>query len=149
MNKTTREIKFRFWDNVVNKMNYHDESCDKSLMMCFSGSIFSNEGEDAWTCRDYRFFLMQYTGLKDDNGKEIYDGDIIEYTFCSHGYCGKRQTEVVIFKGGIFGIESDIGTDRGTIPDNYMVPLSDHQFFGGHLREIKIIGNIYENPELK
>jgi hypothetical protein len=68
--------------------------------------------------------LMQFTGLKDKNGKEIYEGDIIDNE-------GARQKYEVQFHKGCFCIS------RGG--------LGYHIF---NEKEVEVIGNIYENPEL-
>ena len=66
----------------------------------------------------------QYTGVKDENGKEIYEGDIIK--------CFNSGNSYVSFKGGVFGLISDYG----------FIPFSDVH------GKMRVIGNIYENPEL-
>lgn len=68
--------------------------------------------------------LMQYTGLKDKNGKEIYEGDIVRYF--------KDELATIEFKRGCFVIESE----------NYI------DYFYEILGEIEVIGNIYENEDL-
>ena len=75
---------------------------------------------------DYKpqYVLMQYTGLKDKNGKEIYDGDIIK---------SSAETVVVEWKG-------EMWTEEG-----FVAGFSE-LFEGANCYEV--VGNIYENPEL-
>ncbi|MXQ54788.1 YopX family protein [Shimazuella alba] len=68
--------------------------------------------------------LMQYTGLLDHNGKEIYEGDIIKTDF--------RKNAIVSFENGCFMI----GGKRGISIDHYLNS------------GLEVIGNIHENPEL-
>ncbi|MBY9084668.1 hypothetical protein KIH86_10570, partial [Paenibacillus sp. HN-1] len=79
---------------------------------------------------------MQYTGLKDLNGREIYEGDIIEseeigYTESGHFSGMKKVIGSVVFTSGRFAIHRT----SGALPD-LLMGLSYH----------KVIGNIYENP---
>ena len=79
------------------------------------------------------YVIMQYTGLKDKNGVEIYEGDIIEELF--EEVLGKTQAWEVIFAEGAFrdkGDEKHIGEPLGELD----------------LAICKVIGNIYESPEL-
>ena len=83
--------------------------------------------------RDAKFYdveLMQYTGLKDKNNKEIYEGDILFESF------GERYYKVVFENGG-FRAEF-----KGDF-DEHSFDLIDVVAQG-----CKIVGNIYENPEL-
>lgn len=106
-----RTIKFRTW-NPVKKMMELTEG-----YASFDGGIFSvdvGSKEDVY---------MQYTGLKDKNDKEIYEGDIVKSEF------GKVE-EVVWVKGLMDQIAGWYGIDTR---------LTD---------ELEIIGNIYENKDL-
>lgn len=77
--------------------------------------------------------LMQYTGLKDKNGKEIYEGDIVRLTPNRGVEDDKIVTgPVVMGKHGVY-----VGNDGW---QNYGIHT--------HWIETEIIGNIYENPEL-
>ena len=75
MNEMTgRQIKFRVWFTDDKEMLYDDGYIHMSgtfIGVHMAGDI------DAWVDWD-NYILMQYTGLKDKNGKEIYEGDIIK-----------------------------------------------------------------------
>lgn len=78
--------------------------------------------------------LMQYTGLKDKNGKEIYEGDIIDVSMIFEGSTLPHIGKIVFDESfGAFATENEGG-----------ITLLHHHA----LHTAKIIGNIHENPEL-
>ena len=135
-----RTIKFRAWDNENNQMldvqelNFED---------CFYGGemqIKTTMYNDYFDCREMP--LMQYTGLHDENGKEIYEGDIIEFSYDM--FVGNFDTFVakgkVVFEEGAFYVEA-FENERTTEGEAYLL-------YSINLDTIEVIGNIYENKEL-
>jgi uncharacterized phage protein (TIGR01671 family) len=115
-----REIKFRAWcvnyfDAQKSKIIYSEMRYQKDTGLWALRSFVGN----TWGLDEVEF--MQFTGVLDKNGKEIYEGDIITIK-------GYRAHEV--FMPAIYN----------TIY---------HQRQHGYSTEIEIIGNIYDNPELK
>lgn len=117
-----KEIKFRAWDKKQNRMT---EPRDLHSLLI---------GVGRWGEYIEDFDIMQFTGLKDKNGKESYDGDIVKDSRgdiykIEYGYIAVLAKS----KMAAFGLVS--------VADYYPSVLSDGQ-------DIEIIGNIYENPEL-
>ncbi len=124
-----REIKFRVWSTFHNKeeLIYLNEFTSKDLESC-----------DNWK-------VMQYTGLKDKNGREIYEGDLIHWVIYDNGYDGKNFN---VNKNKI--IKEGIGK---------VYWASDHYKIKGCKKSIsslifsaskEVVGNIYaENKKLK
>lgn len=122
-----RKIKFRTWNKFNKKMLY--EGFDISP----DGNIWINQ----FSVRE-QFILMQYIGLEDKNGIEIYEGDIVVTN--NNGKDGNDICEA-----------KDWGNQVVTI-DLYGVNLGcfswDDKDSVNHIRYVSIIGNIHENPEL-
>ena len=93
--------------------------------------FFSNGDVDCCGFADLKYIeLMQYTGLKDKNNKEIYEGDILFESF------GERYYKVVF--------------ENGSVRAEFEGDFEEHSFdlIDVVLHRCEIIGNIYENPEL-
>lgn len=136
-----RDIKFRAWDAKYKYMNY------KVMVGMYGDNVMDDENYTACSMWvepkkvDYKcephwshfepyhkdILLMQYTGLKDKNGKEIYERDIIT---CSNGMAYQYEVEFVF---GCF-----LGHDKAT---GFSKKLYD-------MKDLEVVGNIYENPEL-
>ena len=130
-----REIKFRAWDNRNNTMVYQNGSrtSKDGAVTWYYPIRFPLHSEKKWPTN---VELMQYTGLKDKNGKEIYEGDILTYPNDSFG----RKYSISW---------ADIYAGFWFAP----LPISGMPQYGGHITLAnavvsEVIGNIYENPEL-
>ena len=124
--------KFRAWDRLRKEMNYKvmvgNCDTDDENWTC---PIIWIENRKKWLHFDDYECIMQSTGLKDKNGKEVFVGDIIKCTRgCPH--------EVYLEKE--YG-----GTFIGGMPAVYLKDLREGYAWTEHE---EIIGNIYENPEL-
>ena len=123
-----REIKYRVWDKLLREMHYID-LCDLA-----EGDDYWYDGEtsvwsvmyDATHDRD-RFVIQQYTGLKDKNGKEVYEGDIVMFDY---EWTKPTETGVITWNN-----ENASFQIKGHIPSSSMKRLD----------RMKVIGNIYES----
>ena len=109
----SRELKFRAWDG-------EELICPNTRMF---GGVSNGD-----ILRDWPSTIMQFTGLKDKNGKEIYEGDII-----TNGLV----TERVIFSKQAFRLKT-------TEPEKF----SDEILYFVPTTSFEIIGNIYQTPNL-
>ena len=125
-----RKIKFRAWGFPIGKTSGEKE-------MFFVDSYYWEE----WGCSGYNLeecmkdddVLMQYTGLKDKNGKEIYEGDILNRI--TKGYGNER----IIVKYG----QDCVNAEGDSEDQAYGYNVS--QYFA---LDSEVIGNIYQNPKL-
>jgi uncharacterized phage protein (TIGR01671 family) len=114
-----REIKFRGWDDIVNDFCYLIINHGSFPHIIESKGLKPNVKK--WE---------QYTGLKDKNGKEIYEGDIVLYGINEHKYEVKWVVDEEIDAFKYTGWDITSWYDKETS------------------EEYTVIGNIYENPEL-
>jgi uncharacterized phage protein (TIGR01671 family) len=129
-----REIKFRAWFTLKNRMVNHESlslfyDSDEGFTFAFDDSTFVDE-EYAEGTLNYE--LMQFTGLYDKNGKEIYEGDIVEDEY------GNKF--VVIWERFCWNLSDFWWSEKSSAPDL--------AFYHEFQTRIRVVGNIYENPEL-
>ena len=122
-----REIKFRAWDFKSEQMFEVDEIRMRGNAYTVSIIGFSDK---QWLTPE-RTAIMQYTGLLDKNGKEIYEGDIVHYRYYGEYNTFEENVEVMwIQKTASFSPFSMGNKSRVDILD------------------VEVIGDVYQNPEL-
>ena len=136
-----REIKFRVWDKYKKQM-YPISSIDYDIFsqeiriiavghrngMCTS----YNKNHNSEKCDITALELMQYTGLHDKNGKEIYEGDIVV----------DKEDEVM---GEITWNEEEASFYFSILYENVTY---EEEKLNDWASVLEVIGNIYDNPEL-
>lgn len=122
-----REIKFRAWDTQRKEMK---KPSPNMLIESYSGIPFWQFGYDP--VEPMNWIVMQFTGLKDKNGKEIYEGDITRGTF---------RTEF-----GSIEAETIAAVEWKDEKACFVCVINGDWFFLG--KHLEVIGNVWENPEL-
>lgn len=136
-----REIKFRAWSDKLNKYISNWGVFDDPDTHAFQSGPPSGAGEP--------YVHEQYTGLKDKNGKEVWEGDIVSRNV------PQARAGAIQFAQGIFGINWDYGQNpnplwlEGTMYGSWngkhnLRPIDDNFM----TENMEVIGNIHENPEL-
>lgn len=138
-----REIKFRAWDKSWKRMFDNDIMVTsghelvrfaKRMKPNFPG-LSDAHGGLLLPTDDENMIFMQFTGIKDKNGIDVYEGDI--YRNLDNGLIGKLQ--ILVGVGGLYVICTEY--KDGRIYNNH--PFAEHD-----TTNFEVIGNIYENPEL-
>jgi len=145
----TREIKFRVWGSYrgeEEEMYYKHPSSVWIFAVGLSGNLMEFEPYDGGIKDLKDMVVMEYTGLKDKNGKEIYEGDIVATFFVGTkekegGIYEMGQVKWGTYNIGANGEEYDFRVIGPYVEDGYLY----NKMIEG---EAEIIGNIYENPEL-
>ena len=119
-----RDLKFRAWHWF--RMDYVD------VLINAEWKLEEPDWDCAWTSKvSGNYIIMQYTGLKDKNGKEIYESDLLEYPD-SYVWTDEASIAEIIYWESM--------RLEGVWIDCYI----DYNSF----KNCEIIGNIYENPDL-
>ena len=113
-----RDIKFKFWLGHTKKMTYEHSLIEISHV--------------AWDFTE-DIIALQFTGMVDKNGKEIYEGDIVKWGYPHDEF--ESEPQVTVIKYEIDGSKPICG---------FLMPLTQY----GVIPQMEVIGNIYQNPEL-
>lgn len=126
-------VKFKIWDKTRNK--WLTSNCGQFLLNQNGDAVFHQNGDNPLEALieqiDYEVLL--YTGIKDKNGIEIYEGDIVEVIFS-----GKLRIFQVVFDLSELDFKATNGKEHYGNNFEYLTCCD----------EVRIIGNIYQNPEL-
>lgn len=115
-------VKFMFWDNSSKIMLNEKDGWREDIGI--------NEALQA--CKEYNLTPLLFSSLQDVSGKDIYEGHIVQLE--TDGIIG-----VIEFKDAMFQIRFNYKWSRGMRKDLFYYNSND---------KLKVIGNIYENPEL-
>jgi len=129
----SRKLKFRAWDKLEKRFIYPDNGYQGHYVLDLNGrfhNLQNGSGGD-------EYVVQQFTGLKEKNGKEIYEGDIIEFETEAKKYNG-----LVAWVTGAFIIFGNTMDEDKTVTH---ILLKDLNIFN---YKVRVIGNSYENPEL-
>jgi len=147
-----REIKFRAWNTEMNHMVFPSLKFGREIWPCTYKRIIKSETKENGDTVELvlemvsvdhilqspEFEVMQFTGLLDKSGKEIYEGDIV----FNHAEEGRSNSNTIIWNNDSYVIEQLSAQDDEI--DGIGIYLELYLYN----EDIEVIGNIYENPEL-
>ena len=124
-----REIKFRAWDKkyktMINDIHIVPEY---DWLVLSDNDALAERDNRSWKGKGKQYVLMQFTGLRDKNGREVFEGDILG------SEKGRFKLPPVVMEDGV---------NCGCCDDYRGWSLSVND-----AKKYKVIGNIYENPDL-
>lgn len=134
------------WENLHLETFKDDETGEISFLLWVGDDENDNFGSASG---ESEFKLIRYTGLKDKDGREVYEGELVEYTRIVYADCSRTEIEdveepiigeIYYAEGLWLGVRFIDGTGKLFLPGQV--------FSEEYNPEIKVIGNVYENPDL-
>lgn len=115
----SRQIRYRAWDKVLKEWN-------TTFFIDYQGRVYKSSRDVEDGLNTYDLELMQYTGLKDKKGVEIFEGDVVNLSVLSE----------VIYQEGAFVLKAGDFANGALVKDVLKI------------QPFEIIGNIYEHSHL-
>ena len=152
-----RELKFKTWDTERKRFVGDGEIIFKdygetSIYVCPNSQEYIGDKCHHGESQGSRFIVVQFTGLKDKNGKEIYESDIVRFLYTD--WSSKSDSDHRTLEQYLIDI-SHVGqvvfNDNSWEVKKHSIKYNDFVFSSinhGKYGFIEVIGNIYENPEL-
>ena len=139
-----REIKFRCWDKINKKFvpPSHIAINGNGILLITDSGMYEKLQNKNYCNVDREYVVQQYTGFKDIDRKEIFEGDIIELEVPTKDNNTKKLTATIDYGLGAFLVMAK--TEDGDL----LFPLLHDLHDKIYKYQIKIIGNSFENPEL-
>lgn len=130
-------FKFRVWDNKTAR--YLD--CHNSPMIGMDGGLFFFQKDNVWTTSEEsdRYIVEQCTGLKDRNGKLIYEGDIVSF-----------QSRGLFFKGTVVWTQEEVPGEINLGGFGIRLPEDQEYEFMDYSRDrdsLEVVGNVHKDEK--